>query len=449
MKKTDEGIIRGIREYAIGHPTDSYDTIAYRFGVSEISVKRFCKGLGRTKSWRRGRSAPSSDPATFWSRVHKNADGCWEWTGAINDRGYGVVWWEGRSVGAHRAAWELAHGKIPRGLELDHTCRNRSCVRPEHLEPVTHPENMKRAGIIPVVTRCRPEGTSRDEGGSGSIDTAILESVECTKQVVALHSNVSSINSYSIDTAPPDEVGRSIVRQRATETATAPIRCFFPKATLARPPAITNMYSKHPGYLNDPLVIEEMRMQKEEAENDAWGLSPKMLGRHGTWSSKLRRFFVESVTFRGFGAILSARSAEDARSMFCSICGQSYYDAVRVSQVGTCSGPDEKFFSHLSRWRTELRKKFKEWIATDEGALLHSSLEKAHQEKMRQKWRDEELEAAYQDQIEAEEEYFARLEAEKRKQKAKLKSRRRWDNEYDDERRSEMLDNYGDEVWED
>ena len=185
------------------------------------------------------------------------------------------------------------------------------------------------------------------------------------------------------------------------------------------------------------------------AENDAWGLSPKMLGRPGTWSSKLRRFLVEGKTFRGFGVILSARSAEDARSMFCSICGQSYYDAVRVLQAGTCLGSDEKFFSHLSLWRTELRKKFNEWIATDEGAGLHASLEKVHQEKMWQKWRDEKLEAACQAHMEDEEEYLARLEAEKRKQNAKLKSRRRWDNEYDDELRSEMLDNYGEEVWED
>jgi HNH endonuclease len=77
----------------------------------------------------------------FWEKVEQG-EGCWLWTGAI-DRGYGQFVWNGRKR-AHRVAYELIIGPIPEGLELDHLCRNKSCVRPEHLEPVTKAENIRR-----------------------------------------------------------------------------------------------------------------------------------------------------------------------------------------------------------------------------------------------------------------------------------------------------------------
>lgn len=70
---------------------------------------------------------------------------CWEWQGAINNRGYGSVTnGKGGSMLAHRKAYELAVGSIPTGLEIDHLCRNTRCVNPCHLEPVTRAENARR-----------------------------------------------------------------------------------------------------------------------------------------------------------------------------------------------------------------------------------------------------------------------------------------------------------------
>lgn len=75
---------------------------------------------------------------------------CWIWTGACVGNGYGITKLpKSRTMQvAHRAIYERIIGEIPKNLELDHLCRNRFCVNPSHLEPVTHMENLNRAGII-------------------------------------------------------------------------------------------------------------------------------------------------------------------------------------------------------------------------------------------------------------------------------------------------------------
>lgn len=82
----------------------------------------------------------------FWEKVDKTRT-CWIWTGALDQNGYGKFRYMEKnrsSAYAHRVAYELVKGEIPDGLHLDHLCRTRSCVNPDHLEPVTQRENNLR-----------------------------------------------------------------------------------------------------------------------------------------------------------------------------------------------------------------------------------------------------------------------------------------------------------------
>lgn len=95
----------------------------------------------------RGRKMPriyTSRPAAdrFWEKVSKS-DGCWEWTGAISQKGYGNFWDGARYVNAHKFSWEFQHGKAPDRMCVCHVCDNPKCVRPDHLFIGSYSDNMQ------------------------------------------------------------------------------------------------------------------------------------------------------------------------------------------------------------------------------------------------------------------------------------------------------------------
>ena len=86
----------------------------------------------------------TNDMAAFWTRVDKTEDGCWLWTSTLDSNGYGVFSMANVKQRAHRMSYELVHGPIAEGMQLDHLCRVRHCLNPEHLEAVTQAENVRR-----------------------------------------------------------------------------------------------------------------------------------------------------------------------------------------------------------------------------------------------------------------------------------------------------------------
>ena len=73
------------------------------------------------------------------------AGACWPWQGSLSDHGYGIYRRNGKNDYAHRVAYERVNGKLADGMTVDHTCRVRSCVNPDHLEAVTRGDNLRRA----------------------------------------------------------------------------------------------------------------------------------------------------------------------------------------------------------------------------------------------------------------------------------------------------------------
>lgn len=98
--------------------------------------------------------------------------GCWLWIGSVDRKGYGKAT---GGVAAHLWLWRRLRGDLPRGVQLDHMCRRPRCVRPEHLDPVTGSENMRRtfARYRRELDRC-PEGHNLEETGKATPEGGVV-----------------------------------------------------------------------------------------------------------------------------------------------------------------------------------------------------------------------------------------------------------------------------------
>lgn len=120
-----------------------------------VKARGWCR-LHYDRWLRKGSPDPRPSPLErFQANYRVNPlTGCWEWSGGRDTHGYSQWGLDRRSAGAHRWAYEHFVGPIPDGLVIDHLCRNRACVNPAHLEPVSNVENIRR-GVSPPALNAR------------------------------------------------------------------------------------------------------------------------------------------------------------------------------------------------------------------------------------------------------------------------------------------------------
>ena len=104
--------------------------------------------MARRRGWRNGARwevIAAGVVERFWARVVPEPNtGCWLWSGSFFPEGYALLSVDTRPVGAHRISFQIAGGELIHGMHLDHLCRNRWCVNPDHLEQVSPRENTRR-----------------------------------------------------------------------------------------------------------------------------------------------------------------------------------------------------------------------------------------------------------------------------------------------------------------
>lgn len=125
------------------------------------------RGIGR---WPR-RASSEFDMDWFKNQTTRgDPSGCWVWNRSLNKCGYGKVYFRGKVELAHRVLYIMTQGSIPDGLELDHLCRTRACVNPEHLEAVTHKENSRRATLGVFVANLQRSKTHCPKGHEYTVE---------------------------------------------------------------------------------------------------------------------------------------------------------------------------------------------------------------------------------------------------------------------------------------
>lgn len=142
-------------EAICGHCGKAFPVIRWRLNAGR---GRFCSTACSGARFRGKGKTPAE--ARFWQRIDKNGPvpshrsdlgPCWIWQGRPTSEGYGRISADGREIYAHRLSYEMHHGPIPEGLELDHLCRNHICVNPAHLEAVTRRVNALRGENVKVL----------------------------------------------------------------------------------------------------------------------------------------------------------------------------------------------------------------------------------------------------------------------------------------------------------
>lgn len=130
----------------------------------------------------------TKDPTRPENYVVNKDTGCWEWAKSVTSGGYGSVCVNAKTSLAHRVFYERLVGPIPEGCEIDHLCRNRRCVNPDHLEAVPRSENLRRGdGTILTVDQVREIRRLWDTGRYRRREIAEMFGIASTTVQMVVH----------------------------------------------------------------------------------------------------------------------------------------------------------------------------------------------------------------------------------------------------------------------
>lgn len=110
-------------------------------------------------------NTPVCLPVHIRRNIKPSDEGCWLWSRSRNRHGYGWASFQNRTHEAHRLVYVLIKGDVPEGLVLDHLCRVRHCVNPDHLDPVTPAVNLQRSPLTPSGTKNCSIGHALEHNG--------------------------------------------------------------------------------------------------------------------------------------------------------------------------------------------------------------------------------------------------------------------------------------------
>lgn len=191
--------------------------------VEECSRTRHARGMCEThyRRWKRHgdttaliRYNVGTPEERFWAKVEKSA-GCWNWIAGTSS-GYGLHSSDGKRVLAHRFSYELLVGPIPPGLQIDHRCHNRRCVKPSHLRIATHGQNVEnhqgartdsRSGIRGVRQHSQSKLWIAAVQHDGVIHTRYFKNKEdAAAAVIEMRNELHSFNDRDRATSDPSLV---------------------------------------------------------------------------------------------------------------------------------------------------------------------------------------------------------------------------------------------------
>jgi len=131
------------------HPAGKKRTCIFDGCSRPLEARGYCRGHYRQQQ-RGNPLVPLRADVTLSERMEAQTDksvDCWVWTASTNEDGYGCIRVGGKMMKAHRVAYEMEHGAIPEGMQVDHRCHTPACVRPDHLRLATNKQNQEnRAG---------------------------------------------------------------------------------------------------------------------------------------------------------------------------------------------------------------------------------------------------------------------------------------------------------------